>query len=258
MSNNRTIEDAAALLADCHRRGDNRAAVLHWDVDTPYVDATLETLRRVLDELIGYFEVASPFPPVRAILAPDRPTFDALVATVLGVPIESPSDPRRIAQAQTTDIALLAPSAYAAHSAYTYVAEDYRRMIAHELVHVVQEHLCPNIETSTLWWDEGLAVYLSQQWRFCGQFGFREPVDEGIRQRQIPDLAEVKCNPSFAYSYGWTLVRFLEMCHGNRGIAHAVRETADGDVFDTLHVDRKAFGPMWHTWLLGGQAITLG
>lgn len=65
-------------------------------------------------------------------------------------------------------------------------------MATHELVHVIQEYLSPGIEDSPLWWDEGLAVYLSDQWQFESQFCFREPVLQAIRDRQEPSFCAVQ------------------------------------------------------------------
>ena len=243
------------MLTKYQQTENGHTTVLFAEPDRADAQNTMQHLASALDALTTYFDIDNPFPRVRAILAPNRDLFDTLVADLLGVAIERPSDSRRVAQAQKTDIVLLAPHGYTTESAYAYVADDYARMITHELVHVVQEHLCPDIENSPLWWDEGLAVYLSAQWQYDSQFRFREPVVEGIRQRQVPALADVEREPSFAYTYGWTLVRFIETRCGRREIARAVRETEDGDVLATLDEDRMHLGPTWSAWLLTGEAL---
>ena len=218
--------------------------------DRPAAELTADALREGLSALADTFDLGTTLPPVRAILAPDRNAFDALVADMLDVEIERPSDPRRIAQPQRTDIVFLSPSAYAAESAYDYVPDDYRRMVHHELVHVVQEHLSPNIEVSPLWWDEGLAVYLSDQWQHASPFRFREPVQLALERGELPALSDVLSDPSLAYPFGWTVVRFLEQAKGSECIVRAVKEVADGDVLAALGETASHLEPRWRTWLL--------
>jgi hypothetical protein len=189
---------------------------------------------------------------VCATLAPHRRAFDQLVADVLRVEIEIPSDPHRIAQAQGTQIVFLSPSAYASESAYEYFRDDYVRMVHHELVHVVQELLSPGIENSPLWWDEGLAVYLSGQWRHGSSFRFREPVLEALRDTRLPTFSQVEQDRSLAYSFGWTLVRFIEWEKGNKAIADVVRRMEDGDVLGALDEDPVSFEVRWQEWLPTG------
>jgi hypothetical protein len=130
-------------------------------------------------------------------------------------------------------------------------------MVHHELVHVFQEHLSPGIEESPLWWDEGLAVYLSDQWRHDSQFCFREPVLESLRASRVPALAAVLASPSLAYSFGWTVVRFIEQEKGKGSIARVVREMKDGDVLSALGEDADRFAAAWTAWLLGGAGTRL-
>jgi len=137
----------------CQERNGSRVYCAEHDL--AFAQATASIIETAGASLMAYFEIASP-PRVRAILAPDRESFDTLIANLLGIRIERPSDPRRIAQPQRDNIVFLSPSAYAEHTSDVYVPDDYRRMISHELVHVFQEQLSPNIEASPLWWDEGL------------------------------------------------------------------------------------------------------
>jgi len=216
--------------------------------DLAFARTTARAIETAGASLTAYFEVTS-LPRIRAVLAPDRDRFDALVADLLRVQIERPSDPRRIAQPQRGDIVLLSPSAYAEHSSYEYVPDDYRRMISHELVHVLQEQLSPNIEESPLWWDEGLAVYLSEQWRTASQFCFREQVLRDVRSKRIPALAAAFSDPSLAYSFGWTLVRFLEQEHGREAIVAAVKNVSDGNVLAALGENPASLEESWQAWL---------
>jgi len=237
------------LLREYAKRRDRHIEVCYHDRDRESAEDTVRALEKGAADLATYFEVEGPLPLLRAILAPDRAAFDALVAGILRVEIEKPSDPRRIAQSQRTDIVLLSPSAYVAHSTYRHVPGDYRRMIRHELVHVFQEHLSPGIEESPLWWDEGLAVYLSGQWRHPSQFRFREPVLESLRDGRMPTLHAIQVDRSLAYSFGWTLVRFIEQENGKDAVVRIVRQMKDGDVFAALGEDAGALQTAWSAWL---------
>lgn len=245
------------MLNDYERLHDAQTEVFFASWDRAFAEATAASLRDAVDALIVDFELGSSFPRVRAFLAHNRAAFDALVAGVLKITIERPSDPHRIAQPQRTDIVLLSPSAYADQSAYEYVPGDFRRMIHHELVHVVEEHLSPDIEASPLWWSEGLAVYLSGQWRHESQFGFREPVLNAMRDGSTPALSSIFEERSLAYSFGWTLVRFIEQTLGRTAITKAVRSVADGDVLAWLGEEPSSFESMWSSWLLQGEGSNL-
>ncbi len=230
--------------------------VCYAEPDHPFALETIQHLQTAHSSLTAYFSLSPAFPHVRASLASDRATFDELIADVLNVYIERPSDPRRIAQPQRNDIVFLSPSAYARDSSYEYVPEDFKQMIHHELTHVVQEHLSPNIETSPFWWDEGLAVYLSAQWCHESQFGFREPVLAARREARIPLFREIRQDASLAYAFGWTIVRYLERERGKDAIASIVTQMGDGDVFAGLGEDEHSIETQWQAWLLGNpQAV---
>lgn len=240
------------MLKDYLQYSGNRAMVYYAAPDRTFAEETATVLDAAARDLTAYFEPGRPLPRVRAILAPDRDAFDELVADVLKIQIERPSDRRRIAQPQRTDMVFLSPSAYALESAYTYIREDYLRMAHHELVHVFEEHLSPDVEASPLWWGEGLAVYLSGQWRHKSQFGFREPVLEAIQGGRAPSLPEIQKDLSLAYAFGWTLVRFIEQARGKAAIVHAVKHVDDGNVLAALNEDIDAFGRSWRNWLTNG------
>ncbi len=233
----------------------DRIQVRYRRADAALAADTMETLKHAAVSLAAYFQLTGSLPRIRAFLAADRDAFDHLVADRLRVEIEHPSDPRRIAQAQKGDMVLLSPSAYETHSAYRYVPDDYRRMVRHELVHVIQEHLSPGIEQSPLWWDEGLAVYLSGQWQVRGQFRFRESVEEHLRDGRMPLLPDVLDRRELAYAFGWTLVRFIEQHMGRDIIVHVVKTMKDGDVLSAITGDPERFHMAWTAWLQSGAAL---
>ena len=250
-------QDNVPALRDYLQIADHRVDIRFQERDRGFAQQTAVTLRMGIEQLIEYFELDSPLPRVRAFLSHDRAAFDKLVADILHVEIERPSNPSRIAQPQRTDIVLLSPSAYAGQSDYEYEPGDFDRMVYHELVHVFEEHLSPDIEASQLWWSEGLAVYLSDQWRHASQFGFREPVLQAIREGKAPAFADILQDLSLAYAFGWTLIRFIEQTRGKAAIVRAVRQVDDGNVLGELDEDPAQFGRAWQQWLLEGDGARL-
>jgi hypothetical protein len=235
--------------------GDERVEVRYVKTDRKFAEETLVILRRAIVALSGYFDLTTVFPRVRAILVPDRSEFDRLVADLLGVDIEKPSNPGRVAQPQKTDIVFLSPPAFKQHSTYEYEPDDFRRMIWHELVHVFEEYLTPDIETTTRWWSEGIAVYLSDQWRHESQFGFREPAIKSIRDKSVPDISKIQESIPLAYDFGWTIVKFIEDMKGKRVIARVVKEVRNGEIFPALGEEVYSFQKQWKAWLLSSKAV---
>ncbi len=193
-----------------------------------------------------YFALSQPFPTVRLALVTERDEFDRLVRDLLRVTIEVPSHPARIAQAQRTDMVAISPSAYARCTPFTYRPEAFGRLLVHELVHMVEEHLSPDIEASPRWWGEGLAVALSDQWRHDPEF--RAAVG-AVRQGRVPTLGQVTTDPSLAYDWGWTVVRFLEADGGPELINQIVRTCADGGVLALAAADRGCLAAAWRAWV---------
>jgi len=151
------------MLEGYSELGDARIGVRHVEGERPFAERAFAALDAKIPALTSYFEVPVPFPPIRVVLVPSRNEFDRLVRDLLRVKIEVPSHPARIAQPQRTDMVVLSPSAYAEHSTFDYVPAEFDRLLVHEAIHMVEEFLSPNIESSPRWWGEGLAVHLSGQ-----------------------------------------------------------------------------------------------
>lgn len=228
--------------------GEGNIEVRYIEGYKPSAEETFIDLKEALVFLSRYFCLKKPFPPIRAILVPNRREYDHLVINLLGVDIETPSDPSRIAQPQKTDLVFLSPSAYREHSIYKYNPAEYRRLVLHELTHVFEEYLTPDIETTPRWWSEGLAVYLSEQWRYEGEF--RQPVLKGIKEKFIPDIEEIQVSRKLCYNWGWTIVMFIESTYGKEMILKIVRECDNGNVFEILSEDVRNFKKRWKKWLL--------
>jgi hypothetical protein len=177
------------------------------------------------------------------------------VGDILKVEIEVPSSPWRIAQPQRKDLVVLSPRVW--EKEYnSYSLESYRRLIAHEATHIVEEFLSPNCETVRRWWSEGLAMHLSEQWRDSPEL---EEVRDRVAANHVPALAEIDAPPGAgplprravkeAYVCGWTLVKFMETRHDGEIIRRIVSTCADGDVFRTAEIDRAEFERQWKQWL---------
>jgi hypothetical protein len=225
--------------------------VEHTPEDQAFVSAAFGGLLRGAALLTDYFDLRGRFPSVRTILVPDRGEFDRCVAEVLRVEIEVPSHPARIALPQGTNLVLLSPRAYEP-GRYRYTFEGFERLIGHELTHIVEEHLSPNIEALPRWWSEGLAMHLSGDWVDELSHVVREtaagrtPAMAAMQDGAVTDVSVRLC-----YQWGWTVVRFLETAHGQAGIRRAVERCADGDVLATLGEEPATFERVWREWLVG-------
>jgi len=231
--------------------------VRYAEGDEAFAEDTSIALKQAIISLSKFFCLKEPFPPIRAILAPNRSEYERLVINLLGVDIEIPSNPARVAQPQKTDMVFLSPSAYKHHSTYEYNPDEYRRLVFHELTHVFEEYLTPDVETTPRWWSEGLAAYLSGQWKYEDQFRFRQPVLKGIKEKLIPDIKEIRANTEICYDWGWTIVMFIKNTYGKEMILKIVRECDNGNVFGILGEDFKNFEKRWQKWLLGNGKISI-
>ncbi len=193
------------MLTKYRKRMDYPIEVYYMRGEEEYAQITMCEMARIA-ALLFLREENQTIPHLRAILVPTRREYERLVVNLLGVPIEIPSNPGRIAQPQRTDLVFLSPLAYKEHSIYEYHREEYERLIYHELVHVWEEYYSPAIEESPLWWSEGLAIYKSRQWMYEDQFNFLSPVFLGIAKGEIPKLHDINQSRDLSYHWGFTLV----------------------------------------------------
>ncbi len=219
--------------------------------DRPYARLTLDNMLQAASSLGEYLGIKRPA-GLRAVIAPDREEYEKLVVKWLGVDIEIPSNPGRIAQPQRKDLVFLSPRVYKEQSTFEYYPQEYERLIFHEVTHVFEELLSPGIEFMPRWWSEGLAVYLSGHWRYSDQFNFRQPVVQGIREGKIPTFQEVVRRVDLSYEWGWTMVMFIEKTRGREVIRKIIRECSDGNILEFLGGSEEGFSREWQQWLLGG------
>lgn len=240
------------MLNNYLRLDKNNIEVRYIEGDKAFAEETFIALKEALIYLSEYFCLKEPFPPIRAILVTNRNEFDWLVIDLLGVEIETPSRPTRMAQPQKTDLVVLSPSAYEQHSTFEYFPDEYRRLLFHELTHMFEEYLAPAsaMETVPRCWSEGLAAYLSGQWKYEDQYRFRQPVLEGIKEKLIPSICEIQASIELSYDWGWTIVMFIEKTFGKEMILRIVRECDNGDILGIIGEDLKDFEKKWKKWLL--------
>jgi hypothetical protein len=238
------------MLDDYLTLGDQKLEIRYVEGDRGFAEETFAVLSKALPYLTRYFLFSESFPKVRTVLVQNRKEYDRLVHDLLRVEIEVPSSPTRIAQPQRTDIVVLSPSAYESHSVFKYIPDDFRRLLVHELIHVVEEHLSPDIEVTPRWWSEGLAVYLSGQWR--DEEDFRRPVLEGIGRDKIPRISEIQTERKLAHQWGWTIVQFVESTFGKGVVLGIVKECADGDVLSMIGEEAIILEKRWRDWLIHG------
>ena len=207
----------------------------------------LLALNRALEFCKQYFSLES-FPKIRVVFVCNRDEFDRLVRDLLKVEIEVPSHPARIAQTQRLDMVMLSPTAYDKYSTFIYQPASFDRLLFHELIHIVEEYLSPNIEAIPNWWSEGLAIYLSGQWQYDEIF--RKPALDGIRGKNIPDLSEIQSDLRLAYDWGWTIVSYIEHLFGQSKIKEIITHCADGNVLESISSELTIFEINWKQWLL--------
>ena len=234
--------------------GGEQLSVAYVKGDEGVAQTAVQVLTDKRADIFGIFRVENPFPQIRVVLVPDRAEFDRLVRDLLKIEIEVPSHPARIAQPQRTDMVVLSPTAYPDHSIFEYVPDEFRRLLVHELIHMVEEFLSPDIESIPGWWSEGLAVYFSEQARF--EDGFRKVALDAIASEQIPDLDKVLKDGRMAYDWGWTLVQWIDRTMGRDVVLKIVRECVDGDVVSFLGRDFRAMEEQWTWWLTNGGYVS--
>jgi len=77
--------------------GDAKIEIRYVEGERRFAAQAFDVLDGALPTITSYFGIAQPFPKVRVILVASRAEFDRLVRDLLGVEIEVPSHPARIA-----------------------------------------------------------------------------------------------------------------------------------------------------------------
>ena len=226
------------------------AKVEFVEQDRALVPEVLSAVNEAVAWLSGYFGIQD-VPAIRTILTPGRSEFDRCVREVLRIEIEVPSNPVRVGQPQRTDLVLLSPSAWE-KEVHKFTLGSFRRLIAHEVAHIIEEHLSPNIERLPRWWSEGLAMYTSGQWQERDTI---QKVLSSLEANALPSISEMQDGPisshgvKLCYTWGWALVMYVDKTLGRDMVIRVVRECEDGDVLGVLGQSQQSFEAGWKQWL---------
>jgi hypothetical protein len=66
----------------------------------------------------------------------------------------------------------------------------------------------------------------------------------------VPTFSAIQTDGSLAYSFGWTIVRFIEQELGKDAIVRVVKQMRDGHVLSALGERGADVPAQWRTWLL--------
>ena len=226
------------------------AKVEFVEQDRALVLEVLSAVNEAVASLSIYFRIQD-VPAIRTILTPSRSEFDRCIREVLRIEIEVPSNPVRVAQPQRADLVLLSPRSWD-EELHKFTPGGFRRLIAHEVAHIVEEHLSPNIERLPRWWSEGLAMYTSGQWE---EPDVKEKVLSALEADEVPSITLMQNGPvsshgvRLCYTWGWTLVMYVDRVLGTDMVRKVVVECVDGDVFTVLGQNQESFGAGWREWL---------
>lgn len=158
-----------------------------------------------------------------------------------------PTSKGRIAQPQRTDLILLCPSAYETDSIYKYDYKEYKRLLTHEMVHMFHEYLSVDMENIARWFSEGLAVYLSEQYKYEDEFN--KPVIDGIANNKIPKISDIIDDVMLSYDWGWTLVKYINDTYGFDTVLNIMINCGSSDVIGFIKEDKVKFEEKWRLWL---------
>lgn len=159
-----------------------------------------------------------------------------------------PTSKGRIAQPQRTDLILLCPSSYHTDSIYTYNAKYYKRLLKHEMIHMFHEHLSVDMENTSRWFGEGIAVYLSNQHKYEDEF--KNPVIEGVLNNKISSVEDINNDVMLCYDWGWSLVEYIDETYGFDTVLNIIRNCGSTDVVGFMKEDKVEFKNKWKNWLL--------
>lgn len=229
-------------------RHDPQFRILYADTEGSVVEETLVGVKRGRSAVLRYLELDDSLPVFNVFIAPSRVELDRFVARLT----PTPTAKRRLGMPQGADLYLLSPLAYPRDADGvvflpdgTHDPDEYRRLLTHELVHMVEEAVSPRsaMEERPLWWAEGLAVEISGQHE---EPEFRRRLGEALRRGPLPEPEEL--TGALAYVLGWTLVRFIEHCRGRAILRDVVLNAPGPQILARVFPDPAAEIAEWKTW----------
>lgn len=217
--------------------------------DETFIKETLTGLKQSYLKLFKYFKLKNEQGfSVNAYLATNRKEYENLVINLLKVDIKVPTRKSVIAQPQGSNLILLTPLAYEVDSIYEYSIEDYQRLLYHEITHMFQEYISPDMENLPRWFTEGMAIYLSMQWKYEDEF--KGPVLKSITERNVPTFKEINENIVLSYIWGWTLIKYIVDIYGNEEVIKILTNWSNESIFDYIDVNHNIFENNWRDWVL--------
>jgi hypothetical protein len=221
------------------------ARIIHLDRDADAVETTYKHAMAGIRKGLCFFGLPPEFPLINIFIAPRRTEYDKLVSHLTKVPTSK----GRLGQPQGHDLYIISPKAWATDVHPDYLASDggydkkiYRQFIEHETVHMLEEYSSPKdaMELRPQWWCEGLAVYATGQWK---DRLTRCALKEALAARKFPDIAGMK--GSDAYTWGWSLVRFIEKRFGNDALKKIILGSCEEDILGFLKLNKTKFEAEW-------------
>ncbi|MGE0174299.1 MAG: hypothetical protein AB7T49_15995 [Oligoflexales bacterium] len=230
-----------------------RAGIEFWchadeDANREWIMTSLSAGRT---KVISFFDDQVGLDPIRVIIAKTRIDYEYVVTRELGVDIEIPSRPSRIAQPQRNTLVLLSPTAFGNESCYEFSKDDFSRLLIHELTHMAVEEISPKMDDIPSWIHEGLAVYVSKQgWE---EMEFYAPFCEAVRNENFPTLDEVMGHRKNFYIFGWALIQLLVNSFGKNWLLQLLRSPFTDESFFCRTGGKQNLESLWVQSLLNCQ-----
>ena len=225
----------------------NKIRIFYTQKEENILKETERNFEDAKNEICKYFDVNIELPVFNLFIAENRGAYDFFVQNYTTIPTSKD----RLAQPQLIDLYILSPNAYNADSNYDYAPgyydkDEYKRLIKHEFIHMFEEYLSPkgSMEVRPLWWGEGLAVYLSEQYKEEGIF--MKYLDEEVK-REIPTFEEIVGRK--AYIFGWTIIKFLEEKYGKKLLMRIIKENNSEDILSSVSISKEKFYDEWKVYL---------
>jgi len=226
----------------------NNIKIYYKEKDKIYVNETYSGILEGVRLLRDYLKIKKTLPAIEITLAENRKEYDLILSNKLGLKIvKTPAT--RIGQPIGTNLLLLSPNAYESDSKYTYKKEEYHRLMIHEYTHIIIRLLSCREEAVPRWFEEGLAVYLSEQWLYEDEF--IEPVYWGVKKNKIPTLSKIISNRVYYYFWGWTIVKYIEKYYGIKMILEIISNCSQYyDVFKIIGEECNVVEIKWRKDLI--------
>ncbi len=185
------------------------------------------------------------------LVFPDRAALDAHWRTAWKLP-DFRSECWMVASGSATELALLAPAAWASQACEHDASDRARRgaLLAHELVHVfhAQHNPRPDMEglDGIAWFVEGLAVHASGQLDDGHLASPREAIERGLAPVALADAWTGK----YRYGVSGSLVRWIDRQIGRERLFALLAATSDAELLAPLGLGEPELLAAWRQAIL--------